>query len=132
MILDTCLCYILTERKRFRAWMKFLILLLATLRFSTHNKIKRRIFYETIYNSGLRIVRSGSGFDRRRYISWASETKSALWRSSLVFLLGLRTCVVVGGMTDAFYLIDNYVTVYIIFAILDVLMYVYNKRIGDA
>ena len=61
-------------------------------------------------------------------ISWK---KNAILTAIVVLLLGLKTWAVVGGMPDAFYVIDNYVTVYIIFAILDVVMYVYNKRIGD-
>ena len=61
-------------------------------------------------------------------ISWK---KNAILTAIVVLLLGLKTWAVVGEMPDAFYVIDNYVTVYIIFAILDVVMYVYNRRIGD-
>ena len=61
-------------------------------------------------------------------ISWK---KNAILTAIVVLLLGLKTWAVVGEMPDALYVIDNYVTVYIIFAILDVVMYVYNKRIGD-
>ena len=60
-----------------------------------------------------------------------SYKKNAILTAIVVLLLGLKTWVVVVDMPDAFYVIDNYVTVYIIFAILDVVMYVYNKRIGD-
>ena len=58
-------------------------------------------------------------------ISWK---KNAILTAIVVLLLGLKTWAVVGEMPDAFYVIDNYVTVYIIFAILDVVMHVYNKR----
>ena len=58
-------------------------------------------------------------------ISWK---KNAVLTAIVVLLLGLKTWVVVGEMPDAVYAIDNYVTVYIIFAILDVIMYVYNRR----
>ena len=61
-------------------------------------------------------------------ISWK---KNAILTAIVVLLLGLKTWVVVSDMPDALYVIDNYVTVYIIFALLDVVMYVYNKRIGD-
>lgn len=61
-------------------------------------------------------------------ISWK---KNAILTAIVVLLLGLKTWAVVGEMPDALYVIDNYVTVYIIFALLDVVMYVYNKRIGD-
>ena len=61
-------------------------------------------------------------------ISWK---KNAILTAIVVLLLGLKTWAVVGGMPDALYVIDNYVTVYIIFALLDVVMYVYNKRNGD-
>ena len=61
-------------------------------------------------------------------ISWK---KNAILMAIVVLLLGLKTWAVVGEMPDAFYVIDNYVTVYIIFALLDVIMYVYNRRIGD-
>ena len=61
-------------------------------------------------------------------ISWK---KNAILTAIVVLLLGLKTWAVVGEMPDAFYVIDNYVTVYIIFALLDVIMCVYNKRIGD-
>ena len=57
--------------------------------------------------------------------------KNAILTAIVVLLLGLKTWAVVGDMPDAFYVIDNYVTVYIIFALLDVVMYVYNRRIGD-
>lgn len=57
--------------------------------------------------------------------------KNAILTAIVVLLLGLKTWVVVGEMPDALYVIDNYVTVYIIFAILDVVVYVYIKRIGD-
>jgi len=57
--------------------------------------------------------------------------KNAILTAIVVLLLGLKTWAVVCEMPDAFYVIDNYVTVYIIFALLDVVMYVYNKRIGD-
>ena len=57
--------------------------------------------------------------------------KNAILTAIVVLLLGLKTWAVVGVMPDAFYVIDNYVTVYIIFALLDVVMYVYNKRNGD-
>ena len=57
--------------------------------------------------------------------------KNAILTAIVVLLLGLKTWAVVGEMPDAFYVVDNYVTVYIIFALLDVVMYVYNKRIGD-
>ena len=60
-----------------------------------------------------------------------SFKKNAILTAIVVLLLGLKTWVVVSDMPDAFYVIDNYVTVYIIFAILDVVMYVYNKRIGE-
>lgn len=56
---------------------------------------------------------------------------NAVLTAIVVLLLGLKTWVVVGEMPDAFYAIDNYVTVYIIFGLLDVVMYVYNKRNGD-
>ena len=58
-------------------------------------------------------------------ISWK---KNAILTAIVVLLLGLKTWAVVGEMPDAFYVIDNYVTVYIIFALLDVIMYVYNRR----
>ena len=61
-------------------------------------------------------------------INWK---KNAILTAIVVLLLGLKTWAVVGEMPDAFYVIDNYVTVYIIFALLDVVMYVYNRRIGD-
>ena len=61
-------------------------------------------------------------------INWK---KNAILTAIVVLLLGLKTWAAVGEMPDAFYVIDNYVTVYIIFALLDVVMYVYNKRIGD-
>ena len=61
-------------------------------------------------------------------ISWK---KNAILTAIVVLLLGLKTWAVVGEMPDAFYVIDNYVTVYIIFALLNVVMYVYNKRNGD-
>ena len=61
-------------------------------------------------------------------ISWK---KNAILTAIVVLLLGLKTWAVVGEMPDALYVIDNYVTVYIIFALLDVVMYVYNKRIGE-
>ena len=61
-------------------------------------------------------------------ISWK---KNAILTAIVVLLLWLKTWAVVGEMPDAFYVVDNYVTVYIIFAILDVVMYAYNKRIGD-
>ena len=61
-------------------------------------------------------------------ISWK---KNAILTAIVVLLLWLKTWAVVGGMPDALYVIDNYVTVYIIFALLDVVMYVYNRRIGD-
>ena len=57
--------------------------------------------------------------------------KNAILTAIVVLLLGLKTWVVVGEKPDAIYVIDNYVTVYIIFTILDVVMYVYNRRIGD-
>lgn len=57
--------------------------------------------------------------------------KNAILTAIVVLLLGLKTWAVAGDAPDAFYVIDNYVTVYIIFALLDVVMYVYNKRIGD-
>ena len=60
-----------------------------------------------------------------------SYKKNAILTAIVVLLLGLKTWVAVSDMPDAFYVIDNYVTVYIIFAILDVVMYVYNNRIGD-
>ena len=60
-----------------------------------------------------------------------SYRKNAILTAIVVLLLGLKTWVVFGDMPDAFYAIDNYVTVYIIFALLDVVMYVYNKRIGE-
>ena len=60
-----------------------------------------------------------------------SYKKNAILTAIVVLLLGLKTWVVDGDMPDAFYAIDNYVTVYIIFALLDVVMYVYNKRIGE-
>ena len=61
-------------------------------------------------------------------INWK---KNAILTAIVVLLLGLKTWAVVGEMPDAFYVIDNYVTVYIIFALLNVVMYVYNKRNGD-
>lgn len=61
-------------------------------------------------------------------INWK---KNAILTAIVVLLLGLKTWAVVGETPDAFYVIDNYVTVYIIFTLLDVVMYVYNKRIGD-
>ena len=61
-------------------------------------------------------------------ISWK---KNAILTAIVVLLLWLKTWAVVGDAPDAFYVIDNYVTVYIIFALLDVVMYVYNKRNGD-
>ena len=61
-------------------------------------------------------------------ISWK---KNAILTAIVVLLLGLKTWAVVGEMPDAVYAIDNYITVYIIFALLDVVMYVYNKRNGD-
>lgn len=57
--------------------------------------------------------------------------KNAILTAIVVLLLGLKTWAVAGEMPDAIYVIDNYVTVYIIFALLDVVMYVYSKRIGD-
>ena len=60
-----------------------------------------------------------------------SYKKNAILTAIVVLLLGLKTWAVVGEMPDALYVIDNYVTVYIIFALLDVVMYVYNKRIGE-
>ena len=61
-------------------------------------------------------------------ISWK---KNAILTAIVVLLLWIKTWAVVGEMPDALYAIDNYVTVYIIFSILDVVMHVYNKRIGD-
>ena len=61
-------------------------------------------------------------------ISWK---KNAILTAIVVLLLWIKTWVVAGDAPDAFYVIDNYVTVYIIFALLDVVMYVYNKRNGD-
>ena len=61
-------------------------------------------------------------------INWK---KNAILTAIVVLLLWLKTWAVVGDAPDAFYVIDNYVTVYIIFALLDVVMYVYNKRNGD-
>ena len=61
-------------------------------------------------------------------ISWK---KNAILTAIVVLLLWLKTWAVVGDAPDAFYVIDNYVTVYIIFALLDVVMYAYNKRNGD-
>ena len=58
-------------------------------------------------------------------ISW---NKNAILTAIVVLLLWLKTWAVVGEMPDALYVIDNYVTVYIIFALLDVIMYVYNRR----
>lgn len=60
-----------------------------------------------------------------------SYNKNAVLTAIVVLLLGLKTWVVVGDAPDAVYAVDNYITVYIIFAILDVVMHVYNKRIGD-
>ena len=57
--------------------------------------------------------------------------KNAILTAIVVLLLGLKTWVVVGEMPGAVYAIDNYVTVYIIFALLDVVMYAYNKRTGE-
>lgn len=57
--------------------------------------------------------------------------KNAILTAIVVLLLGLKTWAVASEMPDAFCVIDNYVTVYIIFALLDVVMYVYNKRNGD-
>lgn len=57
-----------------------------------------------------------------------SYKKNAVLTAIVVLLLGLKTWVVVGEMPDAVYAIDNYVTVYIIFTILDVVMYVYNNN----
>lgn len=57
--------------------------------------------------------------------------KNAILTAIVVLLLGLKTWAVAGEAPDAVYVIDNYVTVYIIFALLDAVMYVYNKRIGD-
>ena len=56
-----------------------------------------------------------------------SFKKNAVLTAIVVLLLGLKTWVVVGEMPDAIYAIDNYVSVYIIFAILDVVMYLYNN-----
>ena len=61
-------------------------------------------------------------------ISWK---KNAILTAIVVLLLWIKTRVVAGDAPDAFYVVDNYVTVYIIFALLDVVMYVYNKRIGE-
>ena len=61
-------------------------------------------------------------------INWK---KNAILTAIVVLLLGLKTWAVVGEMPDALYVIDKYVTVYIIFALLDGVMYVYNKRNGD-
>ena len=61
-------------------------------------------------------------------ISWK---KNAILTAIVVLLLWIKTWVVDGDAPDAFYVVDNYVTVYIIFALLDVVMYVYNKRIGE-
>ena len=61
-------------------------------------------------------------------MSVISFKKNAVLTAIVVLLLGLKTWVVVGEMPDAVYAIDNYITVYIIFALLDVIMYVYNKR----
>ena len=58
-------------------------------------------------------------------ISWK---KNAILTAIVVLLLSLKTWAVVGEMPDAVYAIDNYITVYTIFALLDVVMYVYNKR----
>ena len=60
-----------------------------------------------------------------------SYKKNAILTAIVVLLLGLKTWAVVGEMPDAVYAIDNYVTVYIIFALLDGVMYVYNKRLGE-
>ena len=60
-----------------------------------------------------------------------SYKKNAVLTAIVVLLLGLKTWVVVGEMPDVVYAIDNYVTVYIIFAILDGVMYLYHKRIGE-
>ena len=62
-------------------------------------------------------------------INW--KKNAILTAIVVLLLLWLKTWAVVGEMPDAFYVIDNYVTVYIIFALLDVVMYAYNKRIGD-
>ena len=58
-------------------------------------------------------------------INWK---KNAILTAIVVLLLGLKTWAVVGDAPDAVFVVDNYITVYIIFAILDVIMYVYNKR----
>ena len=61
-------------------------------------------------------------------INWK---KNAILTAIAVLLLGLKTWVVAGDAPDAVFVVDNYITVYIIFALLDVVMYVYNKRNGD-
>ena len=58
-------------------------------------------------------------------INWK---KNAILTAIVVLLLGLKTWAVVGDAPDAVFVVDNYITVYIIFAILDVIMCVYNKR----
>ena len=58
-------------------------------------------------------------------INWK---KNAIVTAIVVLLLGLKTWAVAGDAPDAVFVVDNYITVYIIFAILDVIMYVYNKR----
>lgn len=57
--------------------------------------------------------------------------KNAILTAIVVLLLSIKTWVVAGDAPDAIFVVDNYITVYIIFALLDVVMYVYNKRIGD-
>lgn len=66
-----------------------------------------------------------------RLILLISFKENAILTAIVVLLLGVKTWVVAGDAPDALYVIDNYVTVYIIFAILDVVVYVYIKRIGD-
>ena len=60
-----------------------------------------------------------------------SWKKNAILTAIVVLLLGLKTWAVAGDAPDALFVVDNYITVYIIFALLDVVMYVYNKRIGE-
>ena len=57
-------------------------------------------------------------------INWK---KNAILTAIVVLLLGLKTWAVVGDAPDAVFVIDNYITVYIIFAILDVVMHYHSK-----
>ena len=61
-------------------------------------------------------------------INWK---KNAILTAIVVLLLGLKTWAVAGDAPDAVFVVDNYITVYIIFALLDIVMHLYLKRNGE-